>query len=267
MEKVICLDLGLVDYAKCWDLQRILFDELVAGKAAAAIRRPGATSGQVKASDKAGGCPEAEQYLLLCEHPPVYTLGNSGDEHNLLINGEFLKDKGASFYRTDRGGDITFHGPGQLVGYPILDLEREGMGLKEYIRAIEQAVIDTLAEYGISGTRAEGAAGVWLMDDKPMRKICAIGVRASRYVTMHGFALNANTDLRWFDYINPCGFADRGVTSIAKETAAERVDMAALKSRLTAHLEKILNIKINTTDYANRKALGNQAAGRPTEGG
>ena len=163
-------------------------------------------------------------------------------------------------FAIDRGGDITFHGPGQLVGYPILDLEREGIGLKEYIHSIEDAVIRTIADYGISGTRVAGAAGVWLTEGGPMRKIAAIGVRSSRYVTMHGFALNVNTDLRWFDYINPCGFSDRGVTSIRKETGTE-TDLKDVAGRFAAHLEKIINIKIKIEDYAYRKTLGNQAPG------
>lgn len=222
MEEVIYKDLGTIDYAECWELQQDLFDGILAAKK---------------------GKKQAEQYLLLCEHPAVYTLGKSGHEENMLIPEEFLKSRGASFYRIDRGGDVTFHGEGQLVGYPILDLEKEKISLREYIYAIEQAVIDTVAEYGITGTRVEGAAGVWLRDDKQLRKICAIGVRSSRYVTMHGFALNVNTDLGWFDYINPCGFTDRGVTSIEKETG-RRVDMEEVKRRFAGHFEKIINVKI-----------------------
>ena len=156
-ERVICRDLGVMDYAGCWELQKQLFNDLLASKS--------------------GDGRKAEQYLLLCEHPPVYTLGKSGHEENMLVAEDFLKSKGASFYRIDRGGDITFHGPGQLVGYPILDLEREGIGLKEYIHSIEEAVIRTIADYGISGTRVAGAAGVWLTEGGPMRKIAAIGVR------------------------------------------------------------------------------------------
>jgi lipoyl(octanoyl) transferase len=246
MENVVCLDLGLIDYAECWELQKSIFGRLVAAKANREA-------------------PLQEQHILLCEHPAVYTLGKSGDAGNMLAGEEFLRSRGASLYHIDRGGDITFHGPGQLVGYPILDLEREGMGLREYIHSLEQAVIDTVAEFGISGTRVAGAAGVWLTDGGPLRKICAIGVRSSRYVTMHGFALNANTDLRWFDYINPCGFADRGVTSIAVETG-EEVDMARLKERFLAHFQSIENVKIKIEDYADRKTLGNQAAGRSGQG-
>ena len=260
MEEVILRDLGTIDYGQCWDLQKYLFGRLSEAKAGN-LRESRATKDAENASD----IVKARQHLLLCEHPAVYTLGKSGDEGNMLVAEEFLKSKGADFYRIDRGGDITFHGPGQLVGYPILDLELLELGLRDYIYAVEEAVIATVAEYGISGTRVEGAAGGWLVDGGPLRKICAVGVRASRFVTMHGFALNANTDLSWFGLINPCGFADRGVTSIARETG-EAVDMGRLKSRFAAHFGEILNIKINTEDYANRKALGNQATGRTTEG-
>lgn len=237
---VVCRDLGVIAYAACWEMQKELFERLLAAKRDKSIK--------------------AEQYLLLCEHPAVYTLGKSGDEGNMLVAEDFLKSKGASFYQIDRGGDVTFHGPGQLVGYPILDLERESMGLREYIHSLEEAVIATIAEYGISGTRVEGAAGVWLTDRGSLRKIAAIGVRSSRYVTMHGFALNVNTDLGWFDLINPCGFSDRGVTSIEKETGV-KADMDAVKRSLTEHFREIINIKIKIEDYAYRKTLGDQASG------
>ena len=191
-------DLGTMPYGECWQLQQRLFGEVLCAKQ--------------EGRDVRG-------HLLMVEHPAVYTLGKSGRESNLLVSEEYLKGLGAEYYRIDRGGDITFHGEGQLVVYPILDLERTGMGLKDYIAALEQAVIDTVARYGIAAGRIEGASGVWV-DEKSARprKICAIGVRASRYVTMHGLALNVSTDLRWFGYINPCGFTDRGVTSIAAET-------------------------------------------------
>lgn len=233
MEEVLLMDLGVMEYDSCRHLQQSLFDELLAAKA-----------------DPSVGLPP--QRLLLVEHPPVYTLGKSGKEANLLVNTSYLESLGATFHQTDRGGDITFHGPGQIVGYPILDLEREGIGLRAYIEAVEQTVIDTLADYGITAGRSEGAAGVWLVPHRgrPLRKICAIGVRSSRYVTMHGFALNVNTNLDWFELINPCGFTDRGVTSIAKELGRE-VDMAEVKSRLVAHFAENINVKIKILDYAN----------------
>jgi lipoyl(octanoyl) transferase len=189
-------DLGLMEYRRAWDLQREAFDRVMAG---------------------------GEEVLLLTEHPHVYTLGKSGREDNMLVGETFLKKIGADMVRIDRGGDITYHGPGQLVGYPILDLQRHGMGLREYIFALEQSLIDTLATFGIEAGRSEGAAGVWLGGGEkrgPLRKIAAIGVRSSRYVTMHGFALNVDPQMEYFAHINPCGFADRGVTSMARELNA-----------------------------------------------
>ena len=217
-------DLGTMPYGECWQLQQRLFAEVLCAK-----RQGRPTDG----------------HLLLVEHPAVYTLGKSGKESNLLVTEEYLRGLGAEYYHIDRGGDITFHGPGQVVGYPILDLERAGLGLKEYIAAIEQAIIDTVARYGIAAGRIEGASGVWV-DEKSARprKICAIGVRASRYVTMHGFALNVSTDLDWFRHINPCGFTDRGVTSIAQETG-ECPDINIVKRHLADALsENIKNVKI-----------------------
>ncbi len=266
MEKeAVYLDLGTISYGECWDLQRELFGALVGSKTKPAVQRVSEDSGaEVRNAGVLVGRPR--QYLLLCEHPPVYTLGKSGNEGNMLVTEEFLKSRGASLYRIERGGDVTFHGPGQLVGYPILDLEVEGIGLREYIYSLEQSIIDTVADYGISGTRVAGAAGVWLTDKNRLRKICAIGVKSTRYVTMHGFALNANTDLEWFGLINPCGFTDRGVTSIEKETGTP-VDMDALKTLYAEKFMKNFDIKINTEDYANRKTLGNQATGRRAQSG
>lgn len=218
-------DLGRKPYAECWEYQRELFDELLVAK-------------------RDGTPIEGAGYLLLVEHPAVYTLGKSGHQENMLISESYLKQLGAEFFHIDRGGDITFHGEGQIVGYPILDLEQVGIGLREYIEAIEEAVIETVAHYGIKGGRIAGASGVWLMEEnRPPRKICAIGVRSSRYVTMHGFALNVNTDLRWFQYINPCGFADRGVTSIEKEVG-HAVPLDEVKELLLQKFEKILKIEI-----------------------
>ena len=220
------VDLGTMAYGECWELQQRLFEESIAQKAAG--KKP-------------------EQRVLLVEHPPVYTLGKSGKESNLLVAEEYLRGLGAEFFHIDRGGDITFHGPGQIVGYPILDLSQMGIGLKAYIDAIEGAVIDTMAEWGITCQRVEGAAGVWIVEPhKPMRKICAIGVKSSHWVTMHGFALNVNTDLKWFGLINPCGFTDRTATSMERELG-ERVDAERVKERLLGHLAKKLDVnKINT---------------------
>ncbi len=231
--KASCQDLGRMDYKACWDLQQELFDARVARKRAGSIPVPGTD-----------GDPDDAGTVLLVEHPPVYTLGKSGHAENLLVNQEALEAMGAQFFHIDRGGDITFHGPGQLVCYPILDLERLGIGLREYIEALEEAVIRTVAEYGIAAGRIAGASGVWIDPGKARpRKICAIGVRSSRYVTMHGFALNVTTDLQWFSRINPCGFTDRGATSIERETGA-KVPMDDVKRLVVKFLSEILNVRI-----------------------
>ncbi|WP_163709709.1 lipoyl(octanoyl) transferase LipB [Mangrovibacterium lignilyticum] len=205
-------DLGLKEYKACWDYQESILAD-------------------VQADKKANNGPTALNRFLLVEHPHVYTLGKSGDEHNLLVHGEFLKKIEATFIKINRGGDITYHGPGQLVGYPIIDLEYYHIGVREYIEKMEDAIIATLAHYGISAGRNPGATGVWLDSDIPAkaRKICAIGVRVSRYVTMHGFALNVNTDMRYFSYINPCGFLTYGVTSLERELG-RKMDMDEVKA-------------------------------------
>ncbi|MDR1653797.1 MAG: lipoyl(octanoyl) transferase LipB [Prevotellaceae bacterium] len=173
-----------------------------------------------------------ENYLIFCEHPNVYTLGKSGDEKNMLLNLIQLQTADAQFVRTSRGGDITYHGPGQIVGYPIFDLENFGLGLKQYIFKIESVIIDLLAHYEIFAARLAGATGVWIDPDTPRaRKICAIGVRSSHFVTMHGFALNVNTDLTFFNHINPCGFTDKAVTSMQKELKCN-IDLEDVKKRL-----------------------------------
>jgi len=215
-------DLGLMDYREAWDYQEERFDALVDYK-----RKP-----EVKS--------RPSQYLLFCEHPHVYTLGKSGDEHNLLIRQEFLKKINATYYKTNRGGDITYHGPGQIVGYPIVDLEFLGIGLKQYVALLEDAIIELLDGYGIVATQMDGATGVWLDVDHPVkaRKICAIGVRSSRHVTMHGFALNVNTNLDYFTYINPCGFETKGVTSMEKELG-KSMDLTQIKEELRAILMRM----------------------------
>jgi lipoyl(octanoyl) transferase len=212
---IIYKDLGEIEYGAAWDYQEELFNSLVAHK-----RNP-------------EGKELPEQFLLFCEHPHVYTLGKSGDEANLLIRSEFLKKINATYFKTNRGGDITYHGPGQLVGYPIVDLESLGIGLKQYVSMLEDAIIELLERYEISATRMDGATGVWLEKDHPVkaRKICAVGVRSSRYITMHGFALNVNTNLDYFSYINPCGFETKGVTSMEKELG-KTVDFEQVKLEL-----------------------------------
>ncbi len=223
MKRIAYRDLKEMDYAACWELQQTLFEGLLRQKGS-----PGEEAG----------------YLLLVEHPPVYTLGKSGHAENMLLSDERLAMLGARCYRIDRGGDITFHGPGQLVGYPILDLERIGLGLRDYIAALEQAVIDAVALYGVVAERIAGASGVWISDGKrPPQKICAVGVRSSRYVTMHGFALNVTTDLSYFAHINPCGFTDRGVTSLERETGRP-IPTGEVKGLLLKTLSENLNVKI-----------------------
>ncbi len=184
-------------------------------------------------------------YLFLVEHPHVFTLGNSGNKSNLLVNEDFLTSKGAAFYKINRGGDITYHGPGQIVGYPVLRLADFGIGIREYVFRLEEVVIRVLHHYGIEASRLEGATGVWLDAEitRRSRKICAIGVRVSRGVTMHGFAFNINTDLSYYQMINPCGFTDRGVTSIARELGYE-VDFFEVKKLLTEVFASVFDCQI-----------------------
>ena len=204
------LDLGISEYKHTWDKQEELLNQIVE------IKKANSNAGE-------GTVVTTPNYLIFVEHPHVYTLGKSGDEHNLLLNYIQLQAKDATFFKTDRGGDITYHGPGQIVGYPILDLENFGMGLRQYIYSIEEAIIKAVVLYGLKATRDPHATGVWLDVGKPTaRKICAIGVKSSRYVTMHGFALNINTNLEYFKYINPCGFSDKGVTSLEKELGSRQ---------------------------------------------
>lgn len=221
-KKTNYVDLNLIDYKEAWDYQENLFNKILAVK-----------------EDKRKGNSEEEtkNYLIFCEHPHVYTLGKSGVQNNLLISDEFLKKIDATYYKINRGGDITYHGPGQIVGYPIIDLENFGLQLKEYVHLLEESIIQTLKEFGLNASRLEGATGVWLDKETPTaRKICAIGVRASRHVTMHGFAFNVNTNLEYFNHINPCGFVDKGVTSLEQELG-EKQDFEKIKSILKNKLE------------------------------
>lgn len=215
-------DLGQRAYSEVWELQERLL------------------AWQIDA--KLSGKAEGEGILLFVEHYPVYTLGKSGHAANMLLSQAQLAAKHVDLFKVDRGGDITFHGPGQLVAYPILDLDALGIGVREYVNCLEEAVIRTIAAYGITGCRVPGATGVWLDGDTPRaRKICAIGVKCSRSVTMHGLALNVNTDLTYFSYINPCGFVDKGVTSIARELGSP-VSFADVQTRLRSALEETLQI-------------------------
>ncbi|MBS0012299.1 MAG: lipoyl(octanoyl) transferase LipB [Bacteroidales bacterium] len=225
-------DLALRDYKETWDYQEALFREMLDVKME---NRSLSTGERVKQNNR----------LLFVEHPHVYTLGKSGSDNNLLLNHLQLQARKASFYRINRGGDITYHGPGQIVGYPLLDLEEFGLTLKSYIHGIEEIIILSLLEYGIEAGRMEGATGVWLGGREgaggQVRKICAIGVRASRFITMHGFAFNINTDLDYFNYINPCGYTDKGVTSLAKELGEEQ-DFERAKLIVKKNFEKVFGI-------------------------
>lgn len=219
MNELTIEDWGLIPYAEAWEKQRRCFNETLEAVGRNIVRP---------------AC------IVLCEHPHVYTLGRSGKETNMLLSEAQLERIGATYYHIDRGGDITYHGPGQLVCYPILYLEDFHLGLKAYVHVLEEAVIRVCASYGIEAGRVNGATGVWLEGGTPRaRKVCAIGVRSSHFVTMHGLALNVNTDLRYFSYIHPCGFVDKGVTSLQKELGRE-VSMMEVKERLCEGLRSLL---------------------------
>ena len=221
------IDLGLIDYKKCWDYQEVLFAKILKTKS---LNRN--SEEQLK----------TENYFIFCEHPNVYTIGKSGNENNLLVSKQDLLKKNAGFYKINRGGDITFHGPGQIVGYPIFDLDNFFTDIHKYLRLLEEAVILTLNEYGISCGRSKGETGVWIdAGKKNARKICALGVRTSRWVTMHGFALNVNTDLNYFNNIIPCGISNKKVTSIKNELD-KQFRLEDVKKKLKYHLIQVFKI-------------------------
>lgn len=226
-------DLGLIDYKKAWDYQTQLFDEIIATK--------------IENRKKEGEKPPktTTNTLIFCEHPHVYTLGKSGSENNLLIDNKTMDDQNISYYKINRGGDITYHGPGQIVGYPIFDLDHFFTDIHKYLRFLEEAVILTLNEYGIKGERLDGLTGVWLDpdDEKKARKICALGVKCSRWVTMHGFAFNVNTDLNLFNNIIPCGIDDKAVTSMQKELGTV-VDIEEVKQKLLINLANVFDFDL-----------------------
>ncbi|MCX7547828.1 lipoyl(octanoyl) transferase LipB [Xanthomarina sp. F1114] len=226
-------DLGSRDYKDTWDYQESLFKRII----------------DIKFSNRRENtCIETSNYFLFVEHPHVYTLGKSGDMSNLLINEEQLKAKGASFYKVNRGGDITYHGPGQIVGYPILDLENFFTDIHKYLRLLEEMIILTLAEYGLKAERSKGETGVWLDVDTPFaRKICAMGVRASRWVTMHGFALNVNANLGYFDNMIPCGIRGKAVTSLNVELGKKEVNEAEVKEKLLKHFLQLFEAEIQSS--------------------
>ena len=228
-KKVIFEDLGRIDYKKCWDYQEQLFAQTI----------------EVKTKNrKENTVVETKNSLIFCEHPHVYTLGKSGNEKNLLVNEDYLKSRGATFYKINRGGDITYHGPGQIVGYPILDLENFFTDIHKYLRLLEEAVILTLKEYGLNGERSVGETGVWFDVETPKaRKICALGVKTSRWVSMHGFAFNINSDLSYFGNIIPCGIIDKQVTSLQKELERE-VDIEEVKNKLKNHISSLFEMEL-----------------------
>jgi len=229
-------DLGIVEYKTAWDYQESLLRENVAIKTEAKKNETSLISNLQLPTT---------HYLLFCEHPPVYTLGKSGNENNMLINDDQMQEQGIQYFKTNRGGDITFHGLQQVVGYPILDLEKFYTDIGRYLRELEEVIILTLAEYGIIGDRSKGETGVWIEPGilGKERKICAMGVRCSRWITMHGFALNVNTDLSYFNNIIPCGIQNKQVTSLQKELGRE-VDYAEIKQRLKANFEKVFNVVV-----------------------
>jgi lipoyl(octanoyl) transferase len=224
---ILLKDLSFKDYKETWDYQSELLQEIV----------------DVKISNRRNDQKEiTKNHFLFVEHPHVYTLGKSGDLSNLLLNEKQLEQKGATFYKINRGGDITYHGPGQIVGYPILDLENFFTDIHKYLRFLEETIILTIAEYGLKGTRSEGETGVWLDVGTPFaRKICAMGIRSSRWVTMHGFALNANVNLGYFDNIIPCGIRGKAVTSMEAELGKE-VDLEEVKSKILKHFKVLFEV-------------------------
>lgn len=261
-QTVIFQDLGNMSYKDAWDFQEQLLQQNLRVKAVAAeqwhAQQASLERALVQQAGVGGADPsvagfsfdvlvETSHYFLIVEHPPVYTLGKSGKEEHVLIDEEERVRKGVEYFRTNRGGDITFHGPGQIVGYPILDLEKFYTDIGKYLRSLEEVIILTLAEYGIKGERSAGETGVWIEPDVKgrERKICAMGVRCSRWITMHGFAFNVNTDLSYFDHIVPCGIRDKQVTSLQKELGHE-VSMEEVKEKVKLNFEKVFGIKLKS---------------------
>lgn len=231
-KKVYFSNWQLIDYKEAWDLQTEYFNKIIGQKL---------KNRDLSENERI----PTENYLFFCQHPHVYTLGKSGSASHLLIGEDILKEKKVSFYQNNRGGDITYHGPGQIVGYPVLDLDNFFTDIHKYLRLLEEAVILTLEEYGINAGRVEGLTGVWIDGDKPgkARKICAMGVKLSRWVSMHGFALNVNTDLNYFNYIVPCGISDKAVTSLEKELGRKE-DIAIVENKLKNHISNLFEMEI-----------------------
>lgn len=236
MQRVKFKDLGIIDYKSAWDYQESLLQQNVLMKSEARKSNPNYAPGELA----------TQQHLLFCEHNPVYTLGKSGSMDNVLLSEAEMLEKGIHFFKTNRGGDITFHGPQQIVGYPILDLEKSKTDIGLYLRNLEEVVILTIAEYGIVGQRSPGETGVWINPGVKgkERKICAIGVRCSRWITMHGFALNVNTDLDYFSHIIPCGIQDKQVTSLERELGAP-VPLQEVKEKLRKHFQELFQVLLD----------------------
>lgn len=228
-KQIIFKDLGLINYKKCWTYQESLFEKIL----------------ETKSKNRKNKTQLATtNYFIFCEHPHVYTIGKSGNEKNLLVNKKYLQQANAEFYTTNRGGDITYHGPGQVVGYPILDLDNFFSDIHKYLRLLEEVVILTLEEYGLIGGRSSGETGVWIdAGTKKARKICAFGVKTSRWVTMHGFAFNVNTNLSFFNNIVPCGISDKSVTSLNEELQRE-ICISEVKNKIKRHFINLFEIKI-----------------------
>ncbi len=230
-KEVQFVDLNLVEYKQAWDLQETLLNRIATVK----LANRGLSDDSKEATDN---------FLLFCQHPHVYTLGKSGDESHLLLQESFLSTIGATYFKTNRGGDITYHGPGQLVGYPILDLENFYTDIHLYLRMLEEAIIKTCEGYGLVAGRIEGLTGVWINPtQEDARKICAMGVKASRWISMHGFALNVNTDLSYFSHIVPCGIATRGVTSLQQELGQE-MDFQSVSDVVKGHLVDLFKMEL-----------------------
>ena len=233
MQEVKFINLGLIDFKEAWTFQEKLFQAIIDVKRA-----------NRKREDTGIALESIQSKLIFCEHPHVFTLGKSGQQSHLLVNERQLAEKGASFYKINRGGDITYHGPGQLVGYPIFDLDHFFTDIHKYLRYLEEAVIRTLGEYCINGGRIKGSTGVWLdWDNTKARKICALGVRSSRWVTMHGFAFNINSDLNYFSNIIPCGISDKSVTSLEKELG-HSIDMQEVQEKVKKHLQELFEMTL-----------------------
>ncbi|MEO6734349.1 MAG: lipoyl(octanoyl) transferase LipB [Ferruginibacter sp.] len=249
-------DLGIIDYKTAWDYQESLLQENVQAKSAFAreqlkkgekemLKSNGGLASPYDINASKGAGISTKHYLLLCEHSPVYTLGKSGHAENILISEAEMLQRGIQFYKTNRGGDITFHGLQQIVGYPIIDLEKFYTDIGRYLRELEEVIILTLGDYGLLGKRSKGETGVWMEPgiEGKERKICAMGVRCSRWITMHGFALNVNTDLSYFDSIVPCGIKNKQVTSIAKELG-NVVDVAGVKEKIQYNFKKVFEVDL-----------------------